>query len=98
MSKTSYYDLIRYPLMTEKSMEATEQDNQYAFVVARQANKVEITKAVEALFKVKVKQVRTLMVKGKVKRVGRSSGKRPDWKKAVVTLMPNNKIEFFEGV
>lgn len=98
MSKPSYYDLIRYPLMTEKGMEATETNNQYVFAVARQANKVEIRKAVEALFKVKVKQVRTQIMKGKVKRVGRWSGKRPDWKKAVVTLMPNDKIEFFEGV
>ncbi|MBN2333649.1 MAG: 50S ribosomal protein L23 [Deltaproteobacteria bacterium] len=98
MKKSAYYDLIRYPMLTEKTMEAKEAHNQYAFAVDRQANKVEIKKAVEALFKVKVQSVRTQMVRGKVKRVGRNMGKRPDWKKAVVTLLPEQKIEFFEGV
>ncbi|NIA18845.1 MAG: 50S ribosomal protein L23, partial [Xanthomonadaceae bacterium] len=75
-----------------------ESYNQYAFAVDRQANKVEIKKAVETLFNVKVQGVRTLSVKGKEKRVGRNVGKRPDWKKAIVTLMPEQKIEFFEGM
>ena len=98
MSKSSFYDLIRQPMMTEKTMEAKELYNQYAFAVDRQANKVEIKKAVEALFKVKVQGVRTMTVKGKEKRVGRNVGKRPDWKKAIVTLEPDQKIEFFEGM
>ncbi len=98
MNKSSYYDLIRHPLLTEKTTEAKESYNQYAFAVDRQANKVEIKKAVETLFNVKVKGVRTLSVKGKEKRVGRNVGKRPDWKKAIVTLKPEQKIEFFEGM
>ena len=98
MNKSSYYDLIRFPMLTEKTMEAKESYNKYAFAVDRQANKVEIKKAVEALFKVKVQSVRTLNVKGKEKRVGRNVGRRSDWKKAVVTLKPEQKIEFFEGM
>ncbi|MBW1645378.1 MAG: 50S ribosomal protein L23 [Deltaproteobacteria bacterium] len=96
--RTSYYDLIRYPMLTEKTMEARETSNQYAFAVDRRANKVEIKKAVEKLFNVKVAAVRTQVVKGKVKRLGRTMGKRPDWKKAIVTLQPDQKIEFFEGM
>jgi len=98
MNKSSYYDLIRYPLLTEKTIEAKESYNQYAFAVDRQANKVEIKKAVETLFNVKVQGIRTLCVKGKEKRVGRNVGKRSDWKKAIVTLKPEQKIEFFEGM
>ncbi len=98
MNKSSYYDLIRYPMLTEKTMEAKESYNQYAFAVDRQANKVEIKKAVETLFKVKVQSVRTLNVRGKEKRVGRNIGRRSDWKKAIVTLEPEQKIEFFEGM
>ena len=98
MNKSSYYDLIRFPMLTEKTMEAKEAYNQYAFAVDRQANKVEIKKAVEALFKVKVQSVRTLTVRGKEKRVGRNIGRRADWKKAIVTLEPEQKIEFFEGM
>jgi len=98
MNKSLYYDLIRYPMLTEKTMEAKESYNQYAFAVDRQANKVEIKKAVETLFKVKVQSVRTLTVRGKEKRVGRNIGRRSDWKKAIVTLEPEQKIEFFEGM
>jgi len=98
MNKSSYYDLIRHPLLTEKTIEAKESHNQYAFAVDRQANKVEIKKAVETLFNVKVQGVRTLSVKGKEKRVGSNVGKRSDWKKAIVTLKPEQKIEFFEGM
>ncbi|RLB71689.1 MAG: 50S ribosomal protein L23 [Deltaproteobacteria bacterium] len=98
MNKSSYYDLIRFPMLTEKTMEAKESYNQYAFAVDRQANKVEIKKAVETLFKVKVQSVRTLNVRGKEKRVGRNIGRRSDWKKAIVTLEPEQKIEFFEGM
>ncbi len=98
MNKSSYYDLIRFPMLTEKTMEAKESYNQYAFAVDRQANMVEIIKAVETLFKVKVQSVRTLNVRGKEKRVGRNIGRRSDWKKAIVTLEPEQKIEFFEGM
>ena len=71
---------------------------QVVFEVARDANKIEIRHAVETLFKVTVTDVRTLVVRGKVKRVGRFSGRRPSWKKAFVTLKPGDNIEFFEGV
>jgi large subunit ribosomal protein L23 len=66
--------------------------------VARDANKIEIKRAVESLFRVKVLQVRTLSMKGKKKKVGRSVGRTPDWKKAVATLKEGDSIEFFEGV
>ena len=98
MIPANYYDIVRYPVLTEKSMEAYQADRLCTFTVDRSANKVEIKKAVEALFKVKVEDVRTIRTKGKKKRVGRSMGKRPDGKKALVTLMPDQKIEIFEGV
>jgi large subunit ribosomal protein L23 len=84
--------------MTEKSMEAYQMERQCTFEVAREANKVEIRKAVEALFKVQVQDVRTIRTKGKKKRVGRVMGRRPDGKRALVTLKPDQKIEIFEGV
>ncbi|NPA25761.1 MAG: 50S ribosomal protein L23 [Deltaproteobacteria bacterium] len=98
MIPNNYYDIIRYPVMTEKSMEAYQVGRQCTFEVDRSANKVEIRKAVEALFKVKVEDVRTIRTKGKKKRVGRVMGRKPDGKKAIVTLKPDQKIEIFEGV
>lgn len=98
MMASNYYDIIRYPVLTEKSMDAYQVERQCTFTVDRRANKVEIKKAVETLFKVKVADVRTICTKGKKKRVGRSAGKRPDGKKALVTLLPDQKIEIFEGV
>lgn len=92
------YDVIRKPLNTEKTTLQNELFNQVSFEVANEANRVEIKKAVESIFKVNVKKVRTVQVKGKVKQRGRIVGKRRDWKKAVVTLMPGHSIEFFEGV
>ncbi len=89
--------IIRRPLITEKTTRQKEEDRQYAFEVAKEANKIEIQKAVERLFKVKVLEVRTSNVLGKVKRLGRKSGKRSDWKKAIVTLREGDRIEFFEG-
>jgi large subunit ribosomal protein L23 len=89
--------IIRRPLVTEKSTQQKESSNQYAFEVDRKANKVEIQTAVERLFKVKVLEVRTSNVLGKVKRVGRKYGKRPDWKKATLTLKEGDRIDFFEG-
>lgn len=89
--------IIRRPLITEKSTRQKEEGRQYVFEVHRDANKIEIQSAVERLFKVKVLQVRTSNVLGKMKRLGRKYGKRPDWKKAIVTLKEGDRIEFFEG-
>ena len=91
------YHIIRRPLITEKSTQQKEVNRQYAFEVDRGANKIEIQSAVERLFKVKVLQVRTCNVLGKVKRLGRRYGKRSDWKKAIVTLKEGDRIDFFEG-
>ncbi|MCP4670386.1 MAG: 50S ribosomal protein L23 [Desulfobacula sp.] len=92
------YDIIRGPLVTEKTTLQKEIDNQVTFKVDRNANRVEIKDAVEKNFNTKVKQVRTVQVKGKIKQRGRIIGKRKDWKKAIVTLMPGQRIDFFEGV
>jgi len=92
------YEIIKRPVITEKMNLLKESANQVAFEVDRKANRVEIKKAVEALFNVNVSMVRTLQVKGKIKRRGRIVGKRKDWKKAVVKLMPGQRIDFFEGV
>ncbi len=91
------YHIIRRPLITEKSTQQKEAGRQYVFEVDRDANKIEIQSAVERLFKVKVLQVRTSNVLGKVKRLGRRYGKRADWKKAIVTLKEGDRIDFFEG-
>ncbi len=92
------YDIIRGPVVTEKTTLQKELNNQVTLVVDKRANRVEIKNAVEKAFDTKVKQVRTVQVKGKVKRRGRILGKRNDWKKAIVTLMPGQRIDFFEGV
>lgn len=92
------YDIIRGPVVTEKTTLQKELNNQVTFKVDRRANRVDIKNAVEKNFNTKVKQVRTLQVKGKVKQRGRIIGKRKDWKKAVVTLMPGQRIDFFDGV
>ena len=97
MTKTAQ-DIILKPIITEASMDALQM-NKYTFKVAKDANKVEIAKAVEELFGVKVAKVNTINVKGKMKRMGRYQGYRPDWKKAVVTLTEDSKtIEFFDGM
>ena len=103
--------VIKRPLLTEKSARLREtggaatsaaEGESYAqkvvFEVARDANKIDIRRAVEQLFQVSVTEVRTLVVRGKVKRMGRFTGQRPSWKKAFVTLKPGDNIEFFEGV
>ena len=92
------YDIIRGPVITEKTTLQKELHNQITFKVDKRANRVEIKRAVEQGFQTKVQQVRTIQVKGKVKQRGRIIGKRSDWKKAIVTLMPGQRIEFFEGV
>ena len=91
-------DVIRRPLLTEKSTLQREASETYAFAVAAGANKVEVRRAVEAQFKVKVAEVRIANMHGKIRRQGRYFGKRPDWKKAYVRLAAGEKpIEFFEG-
>jgi large subunit ribosomal protein L23 len=92
------YDIIKRPLITEKTTAQKESHNQVSFEVDRGANRVEIRRAIERIFNVKVSQVQTLQVKGKKKRQGRIMGKRKDWKKAVATLAPGERIDFFEGV
>lgn len=90
-------DILIKPVVTEKSMSMLE-ENKYTFIVNLKANKIEIRQAVEELFNVKVDKVRTMRVKGKVKRVRNRPGKTPDRKKAIVTLKQGNKIQLFEGV
>lgn len=92
------YDIIRGPVVTEKTTLQKELNNQVTIKVDKNANRVEIKNAVEKNFNTKVQQVRTIQVKGKVKQRGRIIGKRKDWKKAIVTLMPGQRIDFFEGV
>ncbi len=93
----SLYQVIKRPLVTEKSTVAKETQRAVCFEVHRDATKPEIKKAVESLFGVKVQDVRVLNVHGKVKRQGRYAGRRPDWKKAYVVLKPGEKmLEFFE--
>jgi large subunit ribosomal protein L23 len=92
------YEVLKKPLITEKSTTQKETMNQLSFEVDRSANKVEIRRAVEKVLNVRVLNVRTIQMKGKVKRVGRVQGKRRRWKKAVVTLAPGEHVEFFEGV
>jgi len=91
------YEVIRRPLLTEKSTQLKEQHQTLVFEVHRDATKPEIKKAFELLFERKVKDVRVARVHGKVKRQGRYAGQRPDWKKAFVVLKPGEKpVEFFE--
>jgi large subunit ribosomal protein L23 len=92
------FEVIKRPLVTEKSMAQGQQANRYLFAVDVRADKQSITDAVEKLFKVHVIKVNTSIVRGKIKKVGRSAGKRPNWKKAFVTLKEGEKIELFEGV
>jgi large subunit ribosomal protein L23 len=90
--------IVRRALITEKGTLLRETRSQYHFEVARDANKIEIKRAIETLFSVKVGSVRTQQLRGKVRRQGRYSGKRSDWKKAIVTLKPDQKIALFEQI
>ena len=92
------HDIIKRPLITEKTSIQKAVSNQLSFEVDRRANRIEIKKAIEDIFKVNVANVRTMQVKGKVKRRGRIVGKRRNWKKAIVKLMPGERIEFFDGI
>jgi large subunit ribosomal protein L23 len=91
------YEIIKRPLNTEKTNIQKEVANQVTFEVDRRANRIEIKRAVETAFQVKVAGVQTMQIKGKTKRRGRFVGKRRNWKKAIVTLMPGERIDFFEG-
>jgi large subunit ribosomal protein L23 len=93
----SPWDIIRRPLITEKAADLIAEDK-YSFRVDSRANKTEIKKAVEEVFKVKVKKVRTISVPGKPKRMGRYVGRTSPWKKAIVTLERGQEIPFFEGM
>ncbi|HEY7558149.1 MAG TPA: 50S ribosomal protein L23 [Candidatus Binatia bacterium] len=90
-------EIIRAPLVSEKGTLLAESANQVLFKVRPEANKIEVKKAVEALFKVKVVKVRMARYLGKIRRVGRNMGRRPEWKKAYVTLKEGDKIDFFGG-
>lgn len=92
------YRVIQRPLFTEKSTRMLEEQNQYAFAVDPGANKHEIADAIEKLFQVKVRSVRTQGHMGKVRRMGRFAGRRADWKKAIVTLAEGDAIDLYENV
>ncbi|MDO5689650.1 MAG: 50S ribosomal protein L23 [Tissierellia bacterium] len=95
---TTPQDIIIRPIITERSMDEME-NGKYTFEVARNTTKSEVKKAIETIFGVKVASVNTMNVRGKIKRQGIHKGKRPDWKKAIVTLAADSKtIEFFEGM
>ena len=98
MANTAY-DIIKRPIITERSMAGTEM-KRYTFEVAKDANKIQIAKAIEEIFGVKVAKVNTMNMQGKEKRTGRyPAGRRPSWKKAMVTLTADSKsIEFFENM
>ena len=89
------YKIIRKPVVSEKSTLLTERDNKYVFEVALEANKIQIKRAVEEVFKVGVKKVRTMRVRGKMKRVRVQLGRTPERKKAIVTLKQGDRIELF---
>ncbi len=90
--------IVRRAMISEKGTRLREKQNGYLFEVARDSNKIEIKRAIESIFNVKVNSVRTIRVHGKPKRQGRFAGHRPDWKKALVTLSKGHSIELFEQV
>lgn len=92
------YQIIKRVLITEKSTIARDTANQYNFEVHTDANRIEVGRAVEKIFKVKVQSVRIMNVRGKKKRSGRFVGERSSWKKAIITLAPGSRIDIGEGV
>lgn len=92
------YDVLLGPMLTEKGTLLKEKENKVLFKVATAANKIEIRKAVEETFKVKVDSVATINCKGKIKRMGKHEGKRSDWKKAIITLKEGEKLDVIEGM
>ncbi len=97
MTKNAF-EILRRPLVTEKGNSLRDEHNQYVFEVATAANKIDIRRAIEKIFDVRVEEVRTSVVRGKNKRVGRNVGRRVNWKKAVVRLRSGDSIDVFEGV
>jgi large subunit ribosomal protein L23 len=91
------HEVIIRPLITEKTSIQKELNNQLSFEVDRRANRIEIKQAIESIFNVRVAAVKTMQIRGKIKQRGRITGKRRDWKKAIVKLMPGERIDFFEG-
>ena len=91
---TPHQILVR-PVVTEKSTDLMTEHNQYVFQVAKQANKIEVRKAVEMVFGVRVSDVRTQVVRGDLRRVGQNTGRKPSWKKAIVTLHPEDNINLY---
>jgi len=89
--------ILKQPVISEKSFVLADRDK-YVFIVQKEANKIEITKAIETAFKVHVIKVNTYLIKGKVKRFGRITGKRSDYKKAIVSIKKGEKIEEFKGI
>jgi large subunit ribosomal protein L23 len=90
--------VIVRPVVTERSTALADDSGKYTFIVHRDANKIEIKHAVQSLFDVKVRDVRTAVFRGKLRRVGRSSGHKPGFKKAVVTLVAGERIDVYEGI
>ncbi len=93
----SQFNLISKPYITEKVLLLKEDGNKVVFEIRKDTNKIELKNAVESIFNVTVKNINTLNVKGKKKRLGKYEGKRADWKKAIVTLKEGDTIEYFEG-
>jgi large subunit ribosomal protein L23 len=91
------FEIIKRPLDTEKLDRMRDRENKFAFEIDLKANKTEVKQAIEQLFKVKVLDVKTSIVRGKFRRIGRSEGQRPNWKKAIVTLKEGDAIQLFEG-
>ena len=98
MSDNDLYLILKRPIITEKGTLQKEKFNKMTFEVNPKANKIEVKQAVETLFKVKVLSVHMMNIAGKKKRLGRSLGKKSDWKKAIVTLKEGERIDFFEGM
>jgi len=91
------FEIIKRPLDTEKLDRMRDRENKFAFEIDMKANKTEVKQAIEQLFKVKVLDVKTAIVRGKFRRLGRTEGQRPNWKKAIVTLKEGDAIQLFEG-
>lgn len=91
-------DVIIRPVVTERSTLLADDNDAFTFIVAKDANKPEIRNAVERLFDVKVRSVNTMRYRGKVKRLGRNTGRRPSFKKAIVTLVEGERIDVYEGI
>lgn len=95
---SSMYEVLKRPIVTEKTNALRDGHNQFTFEVAKEANKIEVRRAVESIFGVRVVDVQTAIVRGKMRRTKRGYGKKPNWKRAIVTLHWEDQIELFEGV